>query len=42
MSRKGGAVPPASNNNTLSPFSARRAARIAPALPAPTEIIKLN
>jgi len=36
MSRKNGAVPPASNNNTLCLSSARFVARIAPALPAPT------
>jgi len=36
MSRKNGAVPPASNNNTLCLSSARFVAKIAPALPAPT------
>lgn len=38
ISRKNGAVPPASNNNTLCLSSARFVARIVPALPAPTRI----
>jgi len=42
MSRKGGAIPPASNNNTLSPSSDRCVARIVPALPAPTEISSIK